>query len=65
MSLAKGRHRYVFWYREGQESSLLASLVQLAEATDTNFDWLDAAVLSYQMGKGIGNTADRQVAVSP
>jgi len=65
LSLAKGRHRYVFWYSEGQESRLLASLVQLAEAPEADFDWFDAAVLSYQMGKGIGNMADRRVAISP
>jgi hypothetical protein len=63
LSLAKGRQRYVFWYWEGQESRLLASLVQLAEHPETDFDWCDAAVLSYQMGKRIGDAADRHVAV--
>jgi hypothetical protein len=65
LSLAKGRHRYVFWYHEGQEASLLASLVQLAAEPGCEFDWFDAAVLSYQMGKRIGNAVDRRVAVSP
>ncbi len=65
LSLAKGRERYVFWYSPGQESSLLASLVEYAEQPDVNFDFFDAAVLSYQMGKWIGNTADSRVAVSP
>jgi hypothetical protein len=65
LSLAKGRQRYVFWYSEGQESRLLAALVSLAEDSVADFDWFDAAVLSYQMGKGVGNTADRPVAVFP
>lgn len=52
LSLAKGRHRFVFWYRDGQETELLASFVQLAADPDSEFDWFDAAVLSYQMGKG-------------
>ncbi len=65
LSLGKGRHRYVFWYWEGQESRLLASLVHLAEQPEIDFDWFDAAVLSYQMGKRIGFAADRHVAVSP
>lgn len=65
LSLARGRHHYVFWYSEGQESLLLAELVRLAATRDADFDWLDAAVLSHQMGKGIGNTAEDRLAVSP
>ncbi len=52
LSFVKGRHRYVFWYRPGQESELLASFLEYAERPDVEFDWFDAAVLSYQMGKG-------------
>jgi hypothetical protein len=51
LSLVKGRHRYVFRYAEGRESDLLASLVALASDPASEFDWLDAAVLSYQMGQ--------------
>ena len=65
LTLAKGRQRYVFWYSDGQEAELLGTLVKLAGDPATDLDWFDAAVLSYQMGKGIGNTADRHVAVSP
>ena len=65
LSLAKGHHRYVFWYWEGQEARLLATLLRLAEQAESDFDWFDAAVLSYQMGKRIGLAADRHVAISP
>jgi hypothetical protein len=65
LSLAKGRQRYVFWYAPGREADLLASLVECAERPDLDFDFLDAAFLSYQMGKRIGNTAERRVAVFP
>ena len=65
LSLAKGRHRYVFRYCEGQESRLLASFVQLAEDPQADFDWFDAAVLSYQMGKRIGFAAERHVEIAP
>jgi hypothetical protein len=65
LSVAKGRHRYVFWFSEGQEAALLGSLVELCERSDTNLDPLDAALLSYQMGERIGNTADRQAVVFP
>jgi hypothetical protein len=61
----KGRQRFVFWYSPGQESALLASLVECAERPGLDFDFFDAAVLSYQMGKRIGNTAERGVAVFP
>lgn len=65
LSLAKGRHRYVFDYHEGCESELLASFVELAERPDADFDWFDAAVLSFQMGKGIGYPQGRRAGTYP
>ena len=51
MSFDKGGHRFVFWYTPGCESELLAAFLEYAERDDVDFDWFDAAVLSYQMGK--------------
>lgn len=51
LSMVKGRHRFVFRYAEGFEAELLASIVALANDPDSEFDWFDAAVLSYQMGQ--------------
>lgn len=51
LSMVKGRHRFVFRYAEGCEAELLASLVALANDPDSEFDFFDAAVLSYQMGQ--------------
>lgn len=51
LSMAKGRHRFVFRYAEGCEAELLAAFVDLANDPDSEFDWFDAAVLSYQMGQ--------------
>lgn len=51
VSLHKGEHRYVFRYCPGRESELLASFVELAMDEDAEFDWFDAAVLSYHMGR--------------
>ena len=51
LSMVKGRHRFVFWFHAGQECELLACFVQLANDPQSEFDWLDAAVLSYQMGR--------------
>lgn len=51
LSIVKGAHRFVFSYVEGREAELLASLVALASDPHSEFDWFDAAVLSYQMGQ--------------
>ncbi len=53
LSLIKGNHRYVFRYRAGCEEELVDALAGLATDADCDFDWFDAAVLSYQMGRRI------------
>lgn len=58
LSMVKGPHRYVFRYVEGHESALLASFVALANNPDSEFDWFDAAVLSYQMGQQLSRELD-------
>lgn len=51
LTLVKDRQRFIFRYAEGQEAALLASFVELAAKPDSDFDWFDAAVLSYKMGQ--------------
>lgn len=51
LSLVKGEHRWLFSYAEGCESELLGTFVALANDPDCEFDFFDAAVLSYQMGQ--------------
>ena len=51
LSMVKGGHRYVFRYSEGCEAELLSTFVALANDPESEFDWFDAAVLSYQMGQ--------------
>lgn len=51
LSLVKGGHRYVFRYQAGREADIIAAFAELAADSDTGFDWFDAAVLSYQMGR--------------
>lgn len=63
LSLVKGRHRFVFQYDEGNESDLVGSFVDLASDTRSEFDWFDAAVLSYEMGRRL--EADYQPAGLP
>ncbi len=51
VSMVKGRHRFVFWFHVGQERELLARFVELADDPESEFDWLDAAVLTFQIGR--------------
>ncbi len=51
LSLVKGEHRYVFRYRPGGEAGIINAFAELAGDAEQEFDWFDAAVLSYQMGR--------------
>ena len=51
LSLDKGTHRYVFRYQAGREADIIASFASMATDAEHEFDWFDAAVLSYQMGR--------------
>ncbi len=51
LSLVKGKHRYVFRYPAGNEADIIATFAEMAADDEHDFDWFDAAVLSYQMGR--------------
>lgn len=51
LSLVKGEHRYLFRYKPGSEADVIGAFASLASDGGTEFDWFDAAVLSYQMGR--------------
>lgn len=53
LSLDKGEHRYVFRYQSGSEADVIGAFASLASDDESEFDWFDAAVLSYQMGRRI------------
>jgi len=59
ISLVKGSHRYVFRYTPGDEPQIIDSFINLADDMDNEFDWFDAAVLSYQMGKQMTRQLDQ------
>ncbi len=59
LSLVKGDHRYVFRYREGCEAEVIEQFASLASDQENSFDWFDAAVLSYQMGRRIEMEIDQ------
>ena len=51
LSLVKGSQRYVFRYPAGREADIIQTFADMAADADQEFDWFDAAVLSYQMGR--------------
>jgi hypothetical protein len=51
LSLVKGNHRFVFRYQAGREADIIATFASMAADSEQEFDWFDAAVLSYQMGR--------------
>jgi len=59
LSLVKGSHRYVFRYSTGREADVIESFASMAKDPETPFDWFDAAVLSYQMGRRLEMEIDQ------
>ena len=47
--LNKGVEKYIFRYQQGQESELLDALIEQAKNRRTEFDWFDAAVISFKL----------------
>ena len=56
--LNKGTEKYIFRYEEGQEGGLLDALVCSATDSHTDFDWFDAAVLSFRLTQSLIGQAD-------
>ncbi|MBI2451855.1 hypothetical protein HYV50_02120 [Candidatus Pacearchaeota archaeon] len=55
ITLMKGNEGFIFRYEVGREEELLDSFLEYASNPNINFDWFDAAVLSYQLGRKMGN----------
>ncbi len=58
LSLLKGPERFVFRYRVGDEAEVIQAFATLASNAERDFDWFDAAVLSYQMGRRLEKEMD-------
>jgi hypothetical protein len=56
--LNKGSEKYIFRYEPGQEGLLLDALVASANDTRTDFDWFDAAVVSFKLTQTLIHQAD-------
>lgn len=59
LSLVKGEERFVFRYQTGQEAEVIDAFASLAADRSSRFDWFDAAVLSYQMGRRLETELDQ------
>ena len=56
--LNKGRERFIFRYESGCEDELLEALIEQAKNKQTDFDWFDAAVLSFKLTQSLISQAD-------
>ena len=62
LSLVNGADRFMFRYESGSEENVLDAFVATANDRQNNFDWFDAAVLSFQLSKHLVEEADALLA---
>ena len=58
LSLVKGEHRYVFRYQAGREADIIGVFAEMAADSQRDFDWFDAAVLSFKLTQSLIGQAD-------
>jgi len=56
--LNKGTEKFIFRYDKGRENELLDALIEQAKDTRMDFDWFDAAVLSFKLTQSLIGQAD-------
>jgi hypothetical protein len=56
--LNKGAEKFIFRYDGGSEDKLLDTLIEQAKDNSTDFDWFDAAVLSFKLTQSLISQAD-------
>lgn len=56
--LNKGPEKFIFRYDTGCEDELLDALIGQAKSPVTDFDWFDAAVLSFKLTQALMFEAD-------
>ncbi|MDD5458542.1 MAG: hypothetical protein PHF37_04030 [Phycisphaerae bacterium] len=57
--LNKGKEKYIFRFDRGCEDKLLESLILQAKDSRTDFDWFDAAVLSFKLTQSLIGEAEQ------
>jgi len=56
--LNKAGEKFIFRYDCGNEDELLDALIEKAKNERTDFDWFDAAVLSFKLTQSLIGQAD-------
>jgi hypothetical protein len=56
--LNKAGQRFIFRYEDGREGELLDALIEQAKDKRMDFDWFDAAVLSFKLTQTLISRAD-------
>ena len=56
--LNKGAEKFIFRYESGREDELLDVLIEQAKDKRIDFDWFDAAVLSFKLTQSLMGQAD-------
>jgi hypothetical protein len=57
--LNKGAEKYIFRYEQGREDELLDVLIEQAKDKRTDFDWFDAAVISFKLTQSLIGCAEQ------
>jgi len=58
LTLSKGKQKFIFRYDQGREDELIDALVCQAKDQRVDFDWFDAAVLSFKLTRSLIYQAD-------
>lgn len=53
LTLNKGTEKFIFRYDAGQEDELIDAMIDQARNARTEFDWFDAAVLSFKLTQSL------------
>ena len=56
--LNKGAEKFIFRYEHGRENDLLDALIAQVKNRRTNFDWFDAAVISFKLSQKLIGRAE-------
>lgn len=56
--LNKGVEKFIFRFESGHEDDLLDAFIEQAKDARTQFDWFDAAVLSFKLTQSLIGQAD-------
>ncbi len=48
---AKGKHQWRFEWQDGEELGAVEFITEIAQSSETDFDWFDAAMVCHEMSK--------------